>query len=474
MKKITLLFLFFASSIVVAQTPCSGGTAAGFPCNGYDLQSHISNGALAGGTGSDSWGWTDPSSGKEYGIMGLNNGTAFIDISDPVNPIWVGTLASHTPPGTPDWWRDIKVYNDHAFIVSENPGHGMQVFDLSRLGGVTTTPTIFDVDAHYAEFGSAHNIAINEDTGYAYAVGTSTFGNGAHFINIQDPINPVAAGGYSGGGYMHDAQIVTYSGPDTAYTGREILVGSNANKGVIVDVTDKSNPISISEFTYSNADYVHQGWFTEDQAYFLIGDEGDEPVFGFNTRTAIFDLTDLDNPQFHFDYFGNTAATDHNGYVKGDLFYLSCYSAGMSVIDISDIANGNMTEVGFFDTWPNDNNAGTNNGAWSVYPYFDSGNIIISDFDNGFFVIKSNIPLSIEDATESVFSMAPNPTTNAFTISSPNTRIDEIAIFNLIGQKVFSESFSGTSSEILNISNLESGIYLVSVNNTTTKKLVVN
>ena len=97
-----------------------------------------------------------------------------------------------------------------------------------------------------------------------------------HFVNISDPVNPSAAGGYGASGYTHDAQVVTYNGPDADYAGREILIGANENFVVIVDITDKANPVRISQLQYSNLSYTHQGWFTEDQRYFLLGDEGDE------------------------------------------------------------------------------------------------------------------------------------------------------------------------------------------------------
>jgi choice-of-anchor B domain-containing protein len=359
--------------------------AGSYPCNGYDLQSSLDLNALNAGAGNDSWGWTDPTTGKEYALMGLNNGTAFIDISNPSSPIYLGKLPTHTSSSS---WRDIKTYSNHAFIVSEANGHGMQVFDLTRLRNVNNPPVTFNNDAHYSGFGRAHNIVINEDTGYAYAVGTSTYNGGPHFVNIQDPVNPTAAGGYATDAYSHDAQVVSYCGPDADYIGREILIGSNENEVVIADITNKSNPTSIATITYPNIGYTHQGWFTEDQRYFIVGDELDEQNIGFNTRTIVFDFEDLDNPQLHMNYTGPTPAIDHNGYVKGTKYYMANYRAGMRVIDVSDIANGNMTEEGFFDSYPNNNNANFS-GAWSVYPYFESGNIVISDINRGFFLVKA-------------------------------------------------------------------------------------
>jgi choice-of-anchor B domain-containing protein len=368
---------------------CENGFAGVYPCNDYDLLSHFDLEELAGsGTeGNDSWGWTDLETNKEYALMAINKGIVFIDITDPANTLILGLLETATVNSS---WRDVKVYGSHAFIVSEAANHGMQVFDLKRLRNVLNPPENFTTDTHFTEFGSAHNIVINEESGYAYIVGasrSSTYGGGPIFINIQDPINPVIEGGFREGGYSHDAQVITYNGPDTDYTRKEILIGSNENEVVIADISDKMNPTIISTISYSNVKYAHQGWFTEDLKYFILGDELDELRIGNKTRSVIFDFTDLDNPLYHFDYFGTTNAIDHNGYVKDNIYYQANYTAGVRMIDVSNATNKVFSEVGFFDTYPANNNTAFN-GVWNVYPYFPSGNIIISDINNGFFVIR--------------------------------------------------------------------------------------
>jgi len=469
MKKLLLPFLVASFTIATAQTPCNNGMAGSYPCNGYDLQSHISLATMNAQDGNDSWGWTDPQDGKEYALMGLNNGTAFIDISDPVNPVYLGKLPTHTSSSI---WRDIKVYNNYAFIVSEAGGHGMQVFDLTRLRNVANPPETFTEDAHYAGFGHSHNIAINEESGYAYSNGDNTYSGGAHFVNIQDPLNPVAAGGYSGSNYSHDSQIIIYNGPDTDYIGKEIYVGSNENEVVIVDVTNKSNPQLISTVSYSNDGYTHQGWFTEDLKYFVVGDELDEQYNGFNTRTLVFDVTDLDNPFFDFEHYGETAAIDHNGYTLDNKYYMANYKAGLRVLDISDLANENMTEIGYFDTYPSGNDANFD-GLWSVYPYFESGNIVLSDINRGFFLVKSSEALGINDNDTANFALSPNPAYNQLSITSKITPISQIEIYNVLGQTVLSLHTKNTISENIDVSKLESGMYLVKINNNTIKKLII-
>ena len=389
MKNLLIAAALLSASIAMAQTPCNGGMAGPYPCNGYDLQSEIGLSVLNAANANDSWGWTDPQDGSEYAIIGLSNGTAFIDISDPINPVYLGKLPTET---SSTLWRDLKVYNNHVFIVSEAGNHGMQIFDLTHLRDVASPPTTFSADLVYDQFGgSAHNIVINEETGYAYPVGTGAAGGGVHFINVQDPMNPINEGDWQDVSSVHDSQVVVYNGPDADYQGREILINSVGwgNVVSIVDITDKANPQLISSFNYSNPAYTHQGWFTEDHQYFILGDEIDESNVGFNTRTLVFDLSDLDNPQHSFDYYGPTEAIDHNGYVLGDKYYLANYTAGLRVLDISDIGNQNMTEIGYFDSYPSGHPV-SYEGAWSVYPYFGSGNIVISDMQRGMVLVKSS------------------------------------------------------------------------------------
>ena len=374
---------------------CDSGMAGPFPCNGIDILSILSSEVLSGNItakGSDVWGWTDSTTGKEYAIIGMTNSTAFVDVTNPTNPINLGRI--ETAQGNAAW-RDIKVYDNHAFIVADggaNSSHGMQVFDLKRLRNVANPPEVFTVDALYTGVGKCHNIVINETEAVAYLVGCNNTNNGGPiFIDISNPSNPTLLGDYEAAGYSHDAQVITYNGPDPDHQGKHIYIGSNGNtdKVVILDVTDKTNVTTISDFTYPQTSYAHQGWFTDDQRYFILGDEVDEIDFGFNTKSLVFDFTDLDNPVLSSSYFGPTKAIDHNGYVKGNEYYLANYRAGMRILNIDNIANATnpMTETHFIDTYPESDSASFN-GVWSLYPYFASGNIIIGDIDRGMFVVR--------------------------------------------------------------------------------------
>ena len=370
--------------------PCENGMAGIYPCQGYDLLSRVTLEEFNSQTGNDNWGWTDPETGIEYVLNGLDDGVGFVSIEDPVNPVYLGKLPTATDPSP---WRDVKVYNNHAFIVSEAQNHGLQVFDLTRLRGLTEVQS-FTEDAVLNDLGNAHNIAINEDTGFAYVVGSQLYNGGPVFININDPKNPSVTGGFEAASYTHDAQIVVYQGPDLNYTGKELLFASNSdgganNKVVILDVTDKENPEWIQSITYENGGYTHQGYLSEDQRYFLLGDELDELNFGSPTSTKIFDLSDLSNPKLHLNYFAGVNAIDHNGYTKGDQFFIASYTAGLRVLDISGIDEKKVEEMGYFDTYPVNNNAAFA-GAWNVYPYFESGVIAINDINSGLFLVKAS------------------------------------------------------------------------------------
>jgi choice-of-anchor B domain-containing protein len=469
MKKIAIITTLLISSFVYSQTPCVGGFAGIYPCNKIDLMAQMDFPAIGGNNtteGNDCWGWTDPLNGKEYAIMGCTSHTAFIDITIPTAPVYKGKINGHN--NSVSLWREMKVYNNHVYIVSEANGHGMQIFDLTRLRNVTT-PQTFLPDARYTGFGSCHTISINEQTGFAYGNGSNTFQGGLHIVNIQNPTNPVFVSGSGSEGYTHDSQIVIYNGPDPDHQGKEIFIGANQDKVSIIDVTNKLNPVVLSNFTYDNVGYTHQGWFTPDQKYWLLGDETDEDDFGFNTRTIIVDLTDLDNPTLKGEYIANNPSIDHNGYTLGNEFYLSSYTGGIRLLNTSNINSfGTMNEIGFFDTYPASNNAQFN-GVWSVYPYFPSGSIIISDIDRGLFIVRKNASLDNENFISTDFEFSPNPATNFFTINS-TIEIEKVTIFDALG-KVVKEY---QNSESYDTSDLFSGFYFVKVNDLAVKKLIIN
>ena len=382
------------------EVKCEGNKAGEFECDNVDILSFMPLKDIGGERGvrlNDMWGWKDEDTGKEYALVGRSNGTSFVEVTDPFMPVYIGDLPM-TEGSRANVWRDIKVFDNHAFIVADGAGpHGMQVFDLKQLGRQTNLPVIFEVSAHYDNIASAHNIVINEDTGFAYIVGSSgggeTCGGGLHMVNIQRPLEPEFVGcfadhntGRRGTGYSHDAQCVIYNGPDDEHQGKEVCFGSNETALSIADVSDKNNPIALSMISYPKVAYSHQGWLTEDQRYFYMNDEGDE-VTGLvsNTRTLVWDVSDLDDPILVNEHLAKTTAMDHNLYIKGNLMYQSNYDAGFRILDISDPVN--PVEVGYFDTTPFD---ATGGGSWSNYPYFESGAVIVNSSHEGLFILKKS------------------------------------------------------------------------------------
>ena len=348
---------------------------------------------------SGSWGWTDPVTGHDISIIGRTDGAAFVDVTDPVNPRYLGDLM-RTKGANMSSWREIKTYKNYALIVSDGSGdhHGIQIFDLTHLRNVSA-PKRFTEDAHF-DAGSIHDIAVNEASGFAYAVGTASggerCGGGLLMINMKVPLKPEFAGcfadkgtGRSKGGYSHDVQCVNYHGPDKRYNGHEICMASNETTVSIQDVTDKKNVKVLSHADYPTPGYTHQGWFTDDQKFWYLNDELDETgnigKSAEGTRTMIFDVTDLEQPIMKREYIGPTHASDHNLYVKGDRMYQSNYKAGLRILDITDPLN--PKEIGYMDTNPGENTAGFQ-GTWNNYPFFKNGAIGVVSIGEGFFMVR--------------------------------------------------------------------------------------
>ena len=276
----------------------------------------------------------------------------------------------------------------------------MQVFDLARLRDVAPAqmPVTFEETAHYDRIASAHNIVINEETGFAYAVGSSmggeTCGGALHMIDIREPTRPTFAGCFADAetgrqktGYTHDAQCVVYRGPDADWQGREICFNASETAIGIADVTDKASPKAISVASYPNVAYTHQGWLAEDHRHFYVNDELDESGGNVEgTRTLVWDVTDLDDPILVREHIGTQRSVDHNLYVKGDRMYQSNYNSGLRILSIEDPEN--PVEVGWFDTHPQGENDASMSGSWSNYPYFESGTIVVTDMENGLFILR--------------------------------------------------------------------------------------
>ncbi len=411
---VLLISLASTFSISLIAQPCnSSGLSDGYPCDNIGLISKVNLATLGGSSGNDIWGYHSPSSGREYALMGLTNGVAFVDITVPSSPVVVGNLASHGS-GTSSW-RDIREKNGYAYIGADRiTGHGIQVFDLSQLDDAlddpaSVLPITFSETSHvdFGINGWAHNVVTNFDpaSNYLYAVGQRAYcSGGVTVFDLTDPEMPVQGQCYNADGYSHDMICINYRGPDVEYIGQEICIGFNEDQYSIIDMTDKDNIIRIAAPTYPGVEYTHQGWITDDHKYLMLDDELDEIRTGNNLRTYVLDISDLDNPvPVTGDYYEHNLTTvDHNMFVKGPFAYQANYEAGLRVLDFGDLDSGisSISEVGFFDILPSRQSRSTE-GAWGVFPYLPSGNILVSgiaDLGNngvqngGLFVLAPDLP----------------------------------------------------------------------------------
>jgi choice-of-anchor B domain-containing protein len=411
---------------VLHDTACVNGFAAGFACSNIDLRDRLPLSAFAvpglpaPSSASMLWGYTDTQTGKEYVLLGLDNSLAIVALDGADGHAQLlGRLPTHTGNSI---WRDVRVYRDHAYIVSDSNGaHGMQIFDLRQLRTLQNPPVIFAETAHYGAIRNTHTIAINEATGFAYLAGTNTCQGGLHMVDLKNPQAPVFAGCFGADGYTHEAQCWTYTGPDAQHSGKEICLASNVDSLTTVDVSDKSAASIVSSISYANRGYVHQAWFTPDFRYVLLNDELDEQNFGLNGRTLIFDYSDLDAPVLKGSYTHPRASIDHNLYIRNNFVYESNYTSGLRILAMTNLASAQLTEVGFFDIYPA-NDGASFNGNWGNYPFFESGRVVLSGIAEGLFVVRPNICTPPAAPSEPVLSAsAPNQVSLSWN-AVPNAR----------------------------------------------------
>ena len=100
----------------------------------------------------------------------------------------------------------------------------------------------------------------------------------------------------------------------------------------------------------------------------------------------MWDIEDLDDPILAKEHIGETEASDHNLYVRGQFMYQSNYVSGLRILDISDPVN--PREVGYFDSVPVGDNGPGYAGSWSNYPFFESGVIVFTSMREGLFVVR--------------------------------------------------------------------------------------
>jgi choice-of-anchor B domain-containing protein len=297
---------------------------------------------------------------------------------------------------------------DYALVVAEIQNHGLQIFDMRTLPmrsdsasqSTMLKPNMVYKGTSSEVIGNAHNIVVHEETKMVYLVGARSCSGALHMIDFKDPMNPKFLGCGPEHSYVHDAQCVIYKGPDMPYVGHEICVTYNGDENFsVVDVQDKSAPKVISTTHYEGGRYCHQGWFNEAQTHIILSDELDEQQDRHATRTYMFDMTHLAKPVAMPHYEATTKATDHNAYILGNFAYQANYTAGLHVLDVSQLPAGKLKEVGFFDTLPS-SDANEMRGAWTAFPYFKSGIVIMHTTESGMFILSPRQAISGADAAK--------------------------------------------------------------------------
>lgn len=385
--------------------PCVDGKAGAYDCHRVDLLSHLPLNELMpdASSASNLWGFKDLNDGREYALIGLDSGTAVVDVSTPTAPRVVGTV-----PGNRSDWREVKVYQRrvgeryqaYAYISTEAAGSGMQILDLSAL------PERVSLAGTLADFGRSHTVYVsNVDYGtnvaeagasaYLYVEGTDKAGGALRAYELADPLQPsLVMTPPAGTGYVHDAtsMLIADARAEQCAPGHrpcEIVFDYNESTVDIWDATDKARPVKLSSTPYEQTGFTHSGWYDKSRQYLYIQDELDEQRFGLNSNIRVLDIRDLKAPKLVGRWTGTTKAIDHNGYTVGDKYYMSNYRRGLTVLDISEPRV--PRESGFFDTFPVPaENTARFNGAWGVYPFLPSGTLLVSDIENGLYMLKDN------------------------------------------------------------------------------------
>lgn len=405
---------------------CEDGMAGIFPCHKVDLASFLPLPDIESTFVNDLWGWEDPDTGLQLAIIGTFEGTAFIDVTDGENPVYLGTLeGSGDPDDIGNIWGDVRVYENVAYIVAETldfstydpaagtiDGFGVQIVDLTQFRG-RTAPFDISLTNRLDDVSQSHNVSLNTETGRLYVVGSVADvadacavpappglpvlngSGGALIYSLDDPLDPQLVGCLDPEAYNHDVHCVVYEGPDADYQGREMCIGSNEDTVAIYDATDPANPVVIDRLTYYEEGlevgdiYTHQGWWSEDQSYFFLGDELDEYSGAVTERsTYIWDVSDLDNAEVIGTHTDGNTSIDHNMFVLDGLLYQANYTSGLWIYDAWKAEQGRVTMRGYFDIFPVDDRTDFF-GAWGTYPYFGDGKVIVTSSDEGVFVLQS-------------------------------------------------------------------------------------
>ncbi len=357
----------------------AGTAAAQFQSSNIDMIAHIPLSGFQGSPGiaNDVWGYVSPS-GREYAVLGVENAFVFIEVTNPASPQIISTIT-----GVNSTWRAVKVHGAYAYGGSEGGG-GIYVMNMTNIDNGVVTLVGNVTAAGQVTTSATHSLALDTTSGFIYRAGGGSAG-----IRIYNTTNPAAPAfvGEENTVYTHEVSVWTYtSGP---YAGRQFAFQCNGGQGFrVLDTTNKASIFQMDALTYPNLGYCHQTWLTEDRRFAYMNDEFDETTFGLPSTGHIFNVEDLSNISYVGTFTNGETSVDHNMYVLGNRLYSSNYTTGLRIYDITNPVA--PVEVAWFDTHPANDNP-VYEGNWTNYPYLPSGNILVSDINEGFFILRLNL-----------------------------------------------------------------------------------
>ena len=369
---------------------------------------------------SDIWGFA--AGGSEYAVLGAYTGLYIIDVTNPTAPV----VASFVP-GANSNWRESRPYGNYIYSVNEEDG-GLQVINISN------PHAAFEVASITTWFSTAHTIHVDAATRRAYCFGARDAlpGDNTFILDITNPTAPVLLGNYEDR-YLHDG----YSRGNTLFGAKIYNNGPNLSGMYILDVTNPAAIDTVTIVNWPNA-FMHNVWTTEDGAYALTTDEnsgGHVHIWNVSNLPTVTPVSEFQLP--------GADLVVHNVYVRGNRAYMSYYTEGVRVVDLTNIQN--PVEIAFYDTSPGEP-AGGYGGCWGVYPFLPSGNILASDVDRGLYVFTSPAATGIADQGGPAASLrllsgvAPNPFSarTLATIDVPGTQAAEVrlSVFDVQGRMV--------------------------------------
>jgi choice-of-anchor B domain-containing protein len=360
--------------------------------------------ALRSSNLSNLWGYTDEL-GNEYALVGVcgtggsnPGGISVVSLADPANPVEVFFF-----PGPPSIWREIKVWGDHAYMTTEADDGELTIVDLSPLPQSTDLPAIvWDAPG----WSTSHSLFIDEN-GRLFLHGANRGNGGVIMYDLtQNPMNPVEVGEFDTW-YCHDS----FARGDTLYAAH-VYDGFFS----IVDVSDPANPILLGTRVTPN-EFTHNTWLDDSGNYLFTTDERTNSYVGAYDVSDPTDITEVDRLRSD----NGSGAIPHNTYWLNDYVITSYYTFGVTIYDASDPHN--MVEVGHYDTTPLSGDGFF--GAWGVYPFFPSGNLIISDIERGLFVLAPTYAQACRLEGEVTNALTGLPVGNA-TVQITGTTVQDI------------------------------------------------